>query len=79
MPNRISLIIYLSDVGLLTYKSGISASLLLGDIGFDNEFVGGLVELCRLATAPGYPFILLEQRGQMEVDSLSRWIIGLYR
>lgn len=62
--------LYLSDVGLLTYKSGISASLLLGDIGFDNEFVGGLVEnyVAQQLTALGYPLYYWSSEGKAEVD-----------
>jgi predicted AAA+ superfamily ATPase len=62
--------LYLSDVGLLTYKSGISASLLLGDIGFDNEFVGGLVEnyVAQQLAALGYPLYYWSSEGKAEVD-----------
>lgn len=62
--------IYLSDVGLLTYRSGLPPAVLLGDIGVDNGFVGGLVEnyVAQQLTAHGFPLYYWASDGKAELD-----------
>lgn len=62
--------LYLSDVGLLTYRSGLPPTILLGNISVDNEFVGGLVEnyVAQQLTANGHPLHYWASEGKAELD-----------
>ena len=60
--------LYMSDVGLLTMKSGISKQTILSGEG--NIFVGALCEnyVAQHLAAKGYPLYYWESKNQAEID-----------
>jgi len=71
--------LYMSDVGLLTMKSGILQSMILSNVEFESNFIGAIAEnyVAVALHSKGYPLYYWQSENTAEIDFIMQTEDGI--